>query len=197
MRCIEPRRVLSSPSIHVQRTAQTQPVAGFRPTERQGIGDELPGCCCRRPLGRSWWHGMRQWTAEATAWSLAIIPLHSSAGLPDAVRRLRRNPRDVRDRLARRSKQWHDVCSDGMALMLVIHEGINRREVEDALHRRWPDLVLKSPEQEEPTVAMSPIDAADLRQCRRGVEPLRIVIMPQQDQQATTLPVFGPMQIVG
>ncbi len=38
MRCIEPRRALSSPSIHVQRTAQTPPLAGFRPTEQHGIG---------------------------------------------------------------------------------------------------------------------------------------------------------------
>jgi hypothetical protein len=42
MRCIEPRRALSSPSIHVQRTAQTPPLAGFRPTEQQGIGGGFP-----------------------------------------------------------------------------------------------------------------------------------------------------------
>jgi hypothetical protein len=65
-------------------------------------GDGWPFTCrsaacvwCRRPVIRSWWNGMRQWTAAATMWSLATIPLHSPAGLPDAVRRLRRGLRDV------------------------------------------------------------------------------------------------------
>ena len=87
--------------------------------ERRG-GDGWPFTCrsaacvwCRRPMIRSWWNGMCQWSAEATS-SLAIIPLHSSAGLPDAVRRLRRGLRDVRDRMARRRQsmarcllRWH------------------------------------------------------------------------------------------
>ncbi len=39
-------------------------------------------------------------------------------------------------------------------------------------------------------------DAADLGQRRRGVEPRRIVIMPQHERQATTLPVLDPMAVV-
>ena len=70
-----------------------------------------------------------------------------------------------------------------MALVMVTHEGIDRHEVEAVLRRRWPDVVVKELEQEEPTVAMSPEDAADLGRCRRGVEPLRIVVMPQHDRQ--------------
>ena len=35
-------------------------------------------------------------------------------------------------------------------------------------------------------MAMSPGDAADLGRCRRGVEPLRIVIMPQHDRQVAS-----------
>ena len=50
------------------------------------------------------------------------------------------------------------------------------------------DVVLKELKQEEPTVAMWPGDAADLGSRRRGAEPLRIVIMPQQDQQTITAP---------
>jgi hypothetical protein len=131
---------------------------------------------------RSWWNGMRQWTAEATTWSLAIIPMNSQAGLPDAIRRLRRGLRDVRDRMARRRNRWrggllrwhrrrrrHGVDADH-------HEGIDRHEVEAVLRRRWPNAVVKELEQEAPTVAMLPGDAANLGQCRRGVEPLRIVI---------------------
>jgi hypothetical protein len=46
------------------------------------------------------------------------------------------------------------------------------------------------------TVAMLADDAADLGRCRRGVEPLRIVVLLQQDQQAATLPIVEPMPVV-
>jgi hypothetical protein len=39
---------------------------------------------------------------------------------------------------------------------------------------------------------MSPDEAADLGRCRRGGEPLRIVVMPQYDRQAITAPVVEP-----
>ena len=76
--------------------------------QQRHIGDGWPricrsaGCvCCRRPMILGWWSGMREWSSAPTS-SLAIIPLRSSAGLPDAVRRLRRGLRDVRNRMARR-----------------------------------------------------------------------------------------------
>jgi hypothetical protein len=150
---------------------------------------------------RSWWYGMRQWTAEATAWSLAIIPLHFSAGLPDAVRRLRRGLRDFRDRMARRKSLWREVCcagiagGDRMALVMITHERINRQEVQDVLHHRWPEVVVKSLEQEEPAWAMTADDAADLGRCRRGIEPLRVVIMPQYDRQVAS-PIVQAMPVV-
>jgi hypothetical protein len=163
--------------------------------ERRG-GDGWPFICrsaacvwCRPPMIRSWWCGMCGWSAKATTWSLAIMAIDSSAGLPDAVRRLRRGLRDVRDRVARSSRRcWRDVCFAGMAggdtraLVLVSHQDIDRREVQDVLRRRWPNAVVKELEQEAPTVAMSPADAADLGRCRRSVEPLRIVVMPQYDR---------------
>jgi hypothetical protein len=99
-------------------------------------GDGWPRICrtaacvwCRQPMIRSWRNGMSQWTAEATTWRLALIPLHSSAGLPDGVRRLRRGLRDVRDRMARRSRRWRDVSlagmagGDGKALVLILARG--------------------------------------------------------------------------
>jgi hypothetical protein len=171
-------------------------------------GDGWPRVCrslacawCRRPMIRAWWFGMSGWTAEATMWSLAVIPLHPSAGLSDAVRRLRRGLRDVRDRRARQSRRWRDVCCAGMiggdhaALVMIIHEAIDRHEVQDVLHHRWPDVVVKSLEREEPAVAMSPVDAADLGRCRRGIEPLRIVIMPQGDRQVAA-PMIEPMPVL-
>jgi hypothetical protein len=150
---------------------------------------------------RGWWHGMYRWVAGATS-SLAIMPIDSSAGLPDAVRRLRRGLRDVRDRMARDSRRWREVCctgmagDDGKALVLVTHESIDRGEVVDVLRHRWPDVVVKCLEQEEPTVAMSPGDAADLGRCHRGVEPLRIAVMPQQYRQLITAPAVEPMPML-
>jgi hypothetical protein len=44
-------------------------------------------------------------------------------------------------------------------------------------------------EQEQPAVAMLPGDAADLGLSRRGVEPLRIVVMPQHNRQPITSPI--------
>jgi hypothetical protein len=45
------------------------------------------------------------------------------------------------------------------------------REVEDVLRRRWPEVVLKTLEQEQPVVAMLAGEATNLGPCRRGVEP--------------------------
>ena len=70
------------------------------------------------------------------------------------------------------------VGGDHTALVLVTREGLDRREVQDVLCHRWPDVVVKVLEQEEQTVAMLPGDAADFGQCRRGVESLRVVILP-------------------
>jgi hypothetical protein len=128
--------------------------------------------------------------------------IDSSASLPDAVRWLRRGLRDVRDRLAHRSRRWREVCFAGMAggdvhrVDAGVRHDIDRREVQDVLRRRWPDVVVKELEQEEPTVAMSPGDAADLGRCCRGVEPLRIVIMPQHDRQPITSTVLDPMPVL-
>jgi hypothetical protein len=175
--------------------------------ERRG-GDGWPFTCrtagcvwCRPPMIRSWWNGMRHWSAAATS-SLAIISLYSSVGLPDSVRRLRRGLRDVRDRMARRRYKWRDVCFAGMAggdhtaMVMVTHESIDSGEVEDVLRRRWPDVVVKSVEQEQPAVTMTADVAADLGRCRRGVEPLRIVVMPQYDRQPITSPIVQPMPVI-
>ncbi len=164
-------------------------------------GDGWPFTCrsaacvwCRRPMIRSWWCGMSQWAAAATS-SLAIVRIDSPTGLSNAVRRLRRGLRDVRDRMARRSRRWRDVGfagmigGDGTTLVMVTHQGIDRRGVQDVLCRRWPDVAVKALEQEEPAVAMTAEDAAALGQCRGGVEPLRVAVMPQHDRQLTISPI--------
>ena len=88
------------------------------------------------------------------------------------------------------------ASGDGTALVMVTHHGVDQREVLDALRRRWPDVALKELEQEQPAVPMLPGDAADLGRCRRGVEPLRVVVMPQYDRQAITSTVLDPMQVL-
>src|SRR6476661_4774826 len=135
---------------------------------------------------RGRWEGMRYWSEAATTLSLAIITIRSPAGLSDAARRLRRGLRDVRDRTARRFRRWRTVSFAGMiggdhrALVLISHEGVDRRELLDVLCRRWPDVVLKDLDHEGPMWEMTPDDAADLGRRRRGVEPLRILVMPQK-----------------
>ena len=143
---------------------------------------------------QSWWGGIRDWAAPDTS-SLLIIALRTPTGLRDAVQRLRRGLRDVRDRTVQQNDRWRTVCfagivgGDGTAFLLVEHEGVDRREISAVLRRRWPEGVLKSLDNEAPTPTMMTDDAADLARSRRGVEPLRIVILPQRERQLGTSPV--------
>jgi hypothetical protein len=58
--------------------------------------------------------------------------------------------------------------------------------------------VVKDLAQQEPASAMTPDDAADLGSRRRGVEPLRILVMPQRVQRVTVIPApeIAPMPVV-
>jgi hypothetical protein len=82
---------------------------------------------------------------------------------------------------------------DHTVMVMITHDGVDRHEVEAVLRRRWPEVVVKTLEQEQPTVAMTAEDAADLGRHHRGVEPLRIVVMPQHDRHPITSPVIEPM----
>jgi hypothetical protein len=165
-------------------------------------GDGWPFSCrssacfwCRRAMVRGWWAGICHWSEAAAISSLAIIPVQSPSGLQDAVRRLRRGFRDVRDRAAQRMRRWRTVSCAGMiggdhrALLLISHQGVDRREVLAVLTPRWPDVVLKNLEHEEPTWEMTPDEAAELGNRRRGVEPLRILAMPQMITRVAVAPV--------
>jgi hypothetical protein len=140
---------------------------------------------------QSWWAGIRDWAAPATS-SLAIITLRSPTGLRHAILRLRRGLRDVRDRTARRNEHWRTVCfaglagGDGKALILIEHDAVDRREILAVLRRRWPEVVLKNLDDEAPTSTMAMDDATDLARFQRGVEPVRIVVLPQRDRQSVT-----------
>jgi hypothetical protein len=119
--------------------------------------------------------------------SLAILPLHHRAGeLRAAVARRRRALRDVRDRAARRRTAWGGVAMAGMAaggdtaFVLVRHPGVTRQEVATVLRRRWSAAVVGAVGAAEPSWLMPVEDAAELARTRRGVEPLRILVMAQR-----------------
>ena len=131
---------------------------------------------------------MWQWiTEDGAPVSLAVLHLPRPPGaLRAAVVRLRRALRDVRDRTARRHAPWSGVAfagmatGDGTAFVLVSHPGIARSEVPDILRKRWPVAVLQDVGAAEPSWSMSTEDAAELARIRRGVEPLRLVVLPQR-----------------
>jgi hypothetical protein len=87
---------------------------------------------------------------------------------------------------------WRDVRFAGMiggdrrAVVMVSHEGIGRCEVLDVMRRRWPDVIIKKLGPEGPTWKMLAADAVELGRCRRGIEPVRLVIMPQREREVTT-----------
>jgi hypothetical protein len=87
---------------------------------------------------------------------------------------------------------------DHNALVMISHQGIDRGEVLDVLRRRWPDVAVKSLEHEEPAWAMTPDEAAVLGSRRRGVESLRIVVLPQKITRVAIAPapVIEPMPVV-
>ena len=106
---------------------------------------------------------------------------------------------------ARRFRRWRTVGlasmigGDHRALVMISHEGIERREVLDVLCRRWPTVTLKELAQEEPAWTITPDDAADLGTRRRGAEPLRVLVMPQKITGVTVAPatmILEPMPMI-
>jgi hypothetical protein len=131
---------------------------------------------------------MHRWIAhEGVPVSFTILPLgFKPAGLRVSTAGARRALRDIRDRTARRDGSWRSVALAGMAAghgelaVLVWHEGISRAEVAEGLRRRWPGAILSD-------IGSLPLswdflieDAVELARARRGVEPLRIVVLPER-----------------
>jgi hypothetical protein len=87
---------------------------------------------------------------------------------------------------------------DHRALVMISHQGMDRREVQGVLCHRWPDVVMKSLEHEEPAWEMTAGEAADLGRRRRGVEPLRVAVMAQRVRRMTVVlaPMIEPMPMV-
>jgi hypothetical protein len=145
---------------------------------------------------------MRFWMNDGgSRVSLHVLPLpHAPGGLRAAVTRLRRACRDVRDRAARRWPSWRDVAVAGMAagggraLLLVRHVRIDRQEVAEVLGARWPDSIVGDVGAVEPHWDFAAEDATELARVRRGVEPLRMVILPQRAASAGARHGTAPLE---
>jgi hypothetical protein len=72
------------------------------------------------------------------------------------------------------------ASGNGTALLMIRHPGIARREIAGALRRRWPEIDASNVGLVEPSSAMPIEDVVELALARRGVEPLRIVVLPQR-----------------
>ena len=72
------------------------------------------------------------------------------------------------------------ATGDGAALLLIWHAGVERAEVAAILRRRWSAAVIGEVVAAEPSWSLFTADAAELARARRGVEPLRIVILAQR-----------------
>jgi hypothetical protein len=152
------------------------------------------GCwACRRNMMRRWWLAVSRFLIGPTV-TLVVIPVDDQ--LIAGMRRLRKALRDVRDRVARHHRRWRSVAMAGLAdgdraLVLIEHAGIGRTEVHSVLARRWPLVTLHDAHEIVPNSCLSVADAADLARRKRGIEGLRIVIMPQRgstDGRAEAMP---------
>lgn len=63
-------------------------------------------------------------------------------------------------------------------LLLIRHPGLARASLWSVLEGRWPDTMPADPGCVESTPAVTVEAAAALARRRRGIEPVRIVIMP-------------------
>ena len=71
------------------------------------------------------------------------------------------------------------LLSGSDLILLVQHRGIFREALWDVLETRFPEAIITTPGVIEPSSAMSVEVAAALARRRRGIEPMRIVILPQ------------------
>jgi hypothetical protein len=133
---------------------------------------------------RTWWRGFLLWVGDSDT-SLVVVPVTGDPVI--AGRRLRKALRDERDRAAsRRHPRWRAMAMAGLidrdrALILIKHPDIARAEVGSMLERRWPDVWLGDAGNMQPSGSISVEAGAALARRRRGIEPIRIVILAQRE----------------
>lgn len=135
------------------------------------------------------------------------IPLPTDpSGITCVVRSLRRALRDVRDRAAQDDARWRQVAMAGMATaegeacVLVRHPMLGAPAVQGVMRRRWPSMTVEPADECMPGFDWRTEDAVSLGLARRGMEPVRIVVMPQRDRHsvrpADPSPWCDPMPLV-
>jgi hypothetical protein len=67
----------------------------------------------------------------------------------------------------------------GKAMLLVRHPGIGKTEPAEVFQRRWPEALVKDAVEMSLVWDLGIDDAVELARAKRGVEPLRIVVMGQ------------------
>lgn len=141
----------------------------------------LAGCsACRRTAMRTWWAGIREWAGPQAT----LVATHLGDDVLGGMRLLRRGLRDVRDRATHRDRRWRAVAfagmvSDDTAIVFAAHPGIPQETVITVLRPRWPTITIVLPAAGEPSWLMTVETAVRLSVRRRGIEPLRAIIMPQ------------------
>jgi hypothetical protein len=117
---------------------------------------------------------------------IVVPPRRQPAALRAATIRLRRALRDVRDRAGRWSWGWRGVAvagmmgGDGIVMALVRHPETTHAEIAEVFSRRWPEMTVGDVEVASPNWEIAVEDAVELARIRRGVEPLRILVLPRR-----------------
>jgi len=164
------------------------------------------GCSwCGRSLVMRWWRGLKQWIMEmGEQITLVEIPLGQDGDLRTQVRRLRRRLRDLRDRHARCSgfHRWRSVAFAGLvsannrALIMVSHKDITRRELHALLEQHLGPVSLSDLGEATPSTMFPASVASSIAHARRGVEPLRVIILPQRLFTHDTSRYLDPLPVV-
>lgn len=154
------------------------------------------GCwACRRTAMRRWWAGICHWAADA-GFPFTLIHLSSPSENHEPVlraARFRRRLRDARDKAARRDARLAHVafagmvCGDASALVLAQHPSIAQRRIVEMVCGGGQGSMVGTADLLSPTWAMSPEHVVQLAMARRGIEPLRVVVMPQRTTQTAVI----------
>ncbi len=165
------------------------------------------GCwACRRTAMRRSWFRLQNWATDDGMPStlMAVPPAQNGDQLLAMTIRLRRRIRDLRDRAARHHGALSHVAvagmvsGDGSALLLMQHPGVDRRWTAEVF-RRGLGGTLVSPGIAHPSWQMPVEQAVALALAKRGIEPLRIVVMPQRRVLAAISPTqrsIDPMPVI-
>lgn len=146
-----------------------------------------PGCAwCGPRLATRWWRGLQRWAMALSAPAMSVTLAVPPGPIVGVAPRFRRALRDVRDRAARADRRWATVSIAGMVdaeghlHLLLLHPDLSATAVERVMARRWPQVRFQPSCGDAPPFAFTPRDAASLARVRRGVEPLRVVVLGQR-----------------